>query len=179
LDVGCGEGWWAYWAKKSGLAEYVVGIDHDGFKSLSRAELDDWVDLDFMMADEHTFVGEQFDMTICLEMAEHLPAIMADDLVKFLCDSSKEYILFSAAIPGQGGMGHINEQWPNYWLDKFNALGWYGARVMRFWDNKSVEPWYAQNMVLLEQDGVLTRNLNCEPMVHPAFWSTRTGVHLP
>ena len=55
LDVGCGEGWWAYWAKKSGLSDYVVGMDHDGFNSPTRANLDAWVDLDFAIATHHNF----------------------------------------------------------------------------------------------------------------------------
>lgn len=178
LDVGCGEGWWAYWAKKSGLSDYVAGIDNDGFDAPCKAELDAWVKADFANRTV-LFSGDRYDLTICLEMAEHLPESRADDLVRFLCNSSKELILFSAAIPGQGGMGHINEQWPSYWLEKFNALGWFADGSYRdiFWDNKSVEPWYSQNMFVLDRE--INTNFDDSPKIHPAFWSTRTGVPLP
>jgi len=37
-------------------------------------------------------------------------------------------VLFSAAIPNQGGTGHINEQWQEYWAEKFYANG-FGAEL--------------------------------------------------
>jgi SAM-dependent methyltransferase len=179
LDVGCGEGWWAYWAKKSGLSEYAIGMDNDGFDSPCRADLDEWNKFD-LASPEYTFRGKQFDLTICLEVAEHLPEHLADTLVRFLCDSSQELILFSAAIPGQGGMGHINEQWPSYWIHKFNDLGWSSVHLgFDFWENQSVEPWYKQNMYLLAKNGSTLRQEDLTAKIHPAFWATRTGVAYP
>ena len=37
-------------------------------------------------------------------------------------------VLFSAAIPGQGGQDHLNEQWPEYWQKKFEVNGYYFPR---------------------------------------------------
>jgi len=60
---------------------------------------------------------------ICLEVLEH---ISEDDWrpvlqnISDLCD----VILFSAAVPGQGGTGHINCRWKIDWIRRFNKLGW-------------------------------------------------------
>lgn len=168
LDVGCGEGWWAYNACLRGISSYSVGMDNDGFESPDRAYLDDWVKSD--ITTNLSFVGDKFDFTICLEVAEHLPESKANELVRFLTDSSNGYILFSAAIPNQPGHGHVNCQWPSYWVEKFNAHGWWGDGSMRLdlWDNEAIEPWYRQNMILF--DNFSGENLNCQSLVHPTIW---------
>jgi hypothetical protein len=72
----------------------------------------------------------QFDLAICLEIAEHLPESCADALIKFLSELAPA-VLFGAAIPGQGGVNHINEQWQSYWVAKFSRHQLYAPK-----DNK-------------------------------------------
>lgn len=55
-----------------------------------------------------------FDLAVCLEVAEHVPAEFAPRLVEFLAGLAPT-IIFSAAPPGHGGHSHINEQPPSYW----------------------------------------------------------------
>jgi hypothetical protein len=59
-------------------------------------------------------------------------------------------VLFSAAIPFQGGEHHVNEQWPSYWVDSFAAHGFVAADPFRqpLWRHESVAWWYAQNLLL-------------------------------
>ncbi len=64
------------------------------------------------------------ETAICVEVAEHLPAEAADHLVAVVASVATEDIIWSAAPPGQGGVDHINEQPPAYWLDKFAMRGW-------------------------------------------------------
>jgi SAM-dependent methyltransferase len=59
-----------------------------------------------------------FDMALCLEVGEHLPPELGDRLVYLLSELSSA-VVFSAASPGQGGIGHINEQSKEYWLTRF------------------------------------------------------------
>ena len=56
-------------------------------------------------------------------------------------------MIFSAAIPGQGGTHTINEQWPSYWIDLFRKSGFEPLDCIRqqIWTNSGVEWWYAQN----------------------------------
>jgi hypothetical protein len=65
---------------------------------------------------------QQHDLAICLEVAEHIPSNLADELVAVLV-SSAQSIVFTAAQPGQGGTGHINEQPREYWIEKFTEAG--------------------------------------------------------
>ena len=148
LDVGCGIGTWASTAKSLGCQ--VTGMDgaHVPVKQrlLSAAE--------FIETDLSRFAGMAgFDLAICLEVVEHLPASSADQIVAGLC-ASADVILFSAAIPLQGGENHINEQWPAYWQEKFAARKFIMLDVFRerFWNEARVNPWYRQNMFLVCRD---------------------------
>jgi glycosyltransferase involved in cell wall biosynthesis len=55
----------------------------------------------------------KYDLCLCLEVGEHLNPDRAEALVEMLCSLS-DHILFSAAIPKQGGVHHINEQWQSW-----------------------------------------------------------------
>lgn len=62
------------------------------------------------------------DLALCIETAEHLPPDRADWLVTLLVTTGR-VVFFSAAQPGQGGTGHLNEQPREWWLEKFKARG--------------------------------------------------------
>ena len=63
-------------------------------------------------------LDQRADVVISTEVAEHLPDTAADGYVKLLCSLS-DIVVLTAAPPGQGGTGHVNEQPPEYWLEKF------------------------------------------------------------
>jgi SAM-dependent methyltransferase len=63
-----------------------------------------------------------FDLVICTEVAEHLPAASARTLVSGLTSLGAR-VLFTAAIPGQGGRHHLNEQPHSYWEGLFAKRG--------------------------------------------------------
>ena len=94
----------------------------------------------------------KFDLAICLEVAEHLPEESAETLVDSITSASRR-VLFSAAIPGQGGIGHLNEQPHEYWHDMFIERG-YGIKdsirpIIR--GNKNVPFWYRNNIFMYER----------------------------
>jgi hypothetical protein len=59
-------------------------------------------------------------------------------------------IVFSAAIPFQGGHAHLNEQWPQYWAERFRDHGYVAIDYVRprVWGNPAVSWWYAQNTLV-------------------------------
>jgi hypothetical protein len=59
-------------------------------------------------------------------------------------------VLFSAAIPGQGGTDHINEQWQDYWRDLFLSENFHPVNIIRpaVWGLPEVDLWYQQNSIL-------------------------------
>jgi len=94
-------------------------------------------------------LGTRFDLAICLETAEHLKASAAETLVESLVRHAPA-VLFSAAVPYQRGPGHVNEQWPNYWCERF-ARHRYGALDFirsSVWYDEKVLWWYRQNVLL-------------------------------
>jgi SAM-dependent methyltransferase len=146
VDVGCGTGAWLAQCLALGVPS---GLGLDGT----------WVPLDdleiprerFELADlsEPLSVEDRFDMAICVEVAEHLPARAADSLVAGLT-ALAPVVLFSASVPGQRGSHHVNEQWPGYWFERFAAHGFTAHDIVRprVWDDPRVAWWYAQNAVV-------------------------------
>jgi hypothetical protein len=121
-------------------------------------------------------IDKKFDLAICLEVAEHLSEKRAYSFIEDLTNLS-DIILFSAAIPGQGGTQHKNERWQQYWADLFKANSYTCFDLIRpaIWDNELVRVEYRQNILLyvrddrarrldIKQNGPLMLNL-----VHPAI----------
>lgn len=146
LDVGCGEGTWLRAALDNGITD-IFGVD--GVEIEDRALL--IPNNRFKVHDLRTTwnLGRQFDLTLCLEVAEHLEEQYASSLVGSLTSHSNT-VVFSAACPGQNGQHHINLQWPPYWQNLFNENGFTCFDEFRWplWDDHRIEPWYRQNMFL-------------------------------
>ncbi len=142
VDVGCGSGTWTAAYHDAGCE--VLGIDGTYVKEeqlVFPREHFQRHDLRLPLV-----LSRRFDLVNCLEVAEHLPAERADGLVADLCRLG-DVVIFSAAVPGQGGTHHINEQWPSYWQPKFRAQGFVPLDCLRpkWWGNGKVAWWYVQN----------------------------------
>lgn len=178
LDVGCGEGWWAQGFADMGCE--VIGVDGDYVASSPLGDRFLPHDLTGPLP-EHLW--QRFDLAVCLEVAEHLPYSRAESFVDDLCHCAP-IVLFSAAIPGQGGTGHVNEQWPDYWVDLFAEMGYECTGALRWpiWNDARVENWYRQNLMLAVNVDVeipaVTELLRSPlapmwPVVHPVLYQAR------
>lgn len=170
LDVGCGIGNWGMVAKELGIP-HIKGID---FSEIVANELKiDPQEFEKVDLRKPFKLNEEFDLVISLEVGEHLPIESAEDFVHSICQHG-DIVLFSAAIPGQGGFRHINEQWPDYWALFFHKQGFQTYDVLRnkFWNNTQIKPWYKQNMLLFAKPSAVAQ-LNWAPtpqvsrLVHP------------
>ena len=153
IDVGCGTGSWLSVFRRLGVTD-TFGVDgpHVDVAALEIPSTSfRSVDLRQPLNLERTF-----DLVLCLEVAEHLPAESAAGLVDSLTRLGS-VVAFSAAIPYQGGVGHVNEQWPDYWIRLFAERRFVVLDALRsiLWDNPQVEWWYAQNMLVFarQEDG--------------------------
>jgi hypothetical protein len=95
------------------------------------------------------YLGRAFNLVLCLEVGEHLPEASADTLVDNIVYHGGD-IVFSAAVPGQEGVGHINCQPHEYWHAKFAEHGYEMRDVIRplIAHDQRVSPWYRNNMFL-------------------------------
>ena len=153
VDVGCGLGAWLAVFREHGV-EDVLGYDGP------------WVDRsrllvtpgEFRAADlqEPLEAERRFDLALCLEVAHLLEPGHARRLVDTLASLS-DVVLFSAAIPGQGGFHHVNEQWPSYWAGMFGSRSYVATDPFRtaLWEQPDVKWWFAQNIVCYGTPGAL------------------------
>jgi 2-polyprenyl-3-methyl-5-hydroxy-6-metoxy-1,4-benzoquinol methylase len=122
VHVGCGQGAWLAAFAELGVNE-IQSVDGD------------YVDRDNLLLDSTHFtavdlsrafkISGHYDLAICVEVAEHLPGNSSRSFVQALTQASS-LVLFSAAVPEQGGSGHINEQWPSYWWRSLFATEGFG-----------------------------------------------------
>ena len=166
IDVGCGMGAWLSVFKECGVDD-IYGIDGD------------YVDRHMLEIPEQRFfasdlsktirLDRQFDLVVSLEVAEHLPNDCAETFVDSLTKLGP-VILFSAAIPHQGGTHHVNEQWPEYWAEHFQAKGYVVIDCLRkkIWRNHEVDYYYAQNILLFTKMDYLEKS----PLLRSQFEST-------
>jgi len=150
IDVGCGTGTWLIVLKNFGV-KHIKGINGNYIEnSLLEIDVNDLVyhDLNLSYYDE-----KKYDLAICLEVAEHLKPESSEILVKTLCNLT-DTILFSAALPFQGGQNHLNEQPIKYWIELFNRNGFIFKDYFRskIWENEDIEWWYRQNIFLIIKD---------------------------
>ena len=171
IDIGCGLGTWLAVCEELGVKDYL-GIDGDYVNTKM---------LTFPMSNFRTTdlrnkfdFNRKFDLVICLEVAEHIQESSTDNLIKSLVKHG-DTILFSAAIPGQGGQNHVNEQWPKYWQEKFKPHGFYFHDVIRpkIWDNAKVEWWYRQNIFLVNRTPPDDPLFNSLEIVHPELFKQK------
>jgi SAM-dependent methyltransferase len=158
LDVGCGLGTWLSVARELGV-ENIYGIEGP------------WLSLDQLCIEpknvaiqdlERPFnLHRLFDLVISLEVAEHLSPNAAGIFIESLV-SHGDIVLFSAAIPYQGGHHHINEQFPSYWANLFAKFDFIPLDFIRkhIWDSKTVHWWLRQNILLFIRREVATEDPN-------------------
>jgi SAM-dependent methyltransferase len=155
VDVGCGLGTWLAVFAEHGV-EDVRGVD-GAYVERSALEIPPGSFIAWDL-EQPLRLGRTFDLVVSLEVAEHLPARCAETFVASLAGLGP-LVLFSAAAPHQGGCGHVNEQWPDYWARLFTGHGLVPVVCLRraIWNDERVDWWYAQNVLLFAAPALLAR----------------------
>jgi hypothetical protein len=149
-DIGCGAGHLVAMAQGMGVRSYGVDMFYpeqpfEGFIHADLAQPMSW---------RPPFHA---DLTLCLEVAEHLPQSAAETLCDTLRSVTGSSLLFSAAVPGQGGSGHLNEQPHSYWTEKLEQRGFVQERaatqeLRRCWLRSAPSAWwYGRNVIALRR----------------------------
>ncbi|MEM9857633.1 MAG: methyltransferase domain-containing protein [Bacteroidota bacterium] len=165
VDVGCGVGTWLKVFQDSGIDE-ILGIEGE------------WVNTNDLVINKDNFlktnledklrVDKKYDLAMTLEVAEHISLESADQFVANLVTLAP-VILFSAAIPLQGGKHHVNEQWPDYWKEKFAKHNYVIIDCIRphVWNDEKIEMWYAQNTFVYVEQSKLKEYSRLEKLYTP------------
>ncbi|MCM1128438.1 MAG: class I SAM-dependent methyltransferase [Alistipes senegalensis] len=184
IDIGCGVGTWLSVFEEYGCK--ILGIDGNYVnRNMLHIKPDFFIPGDLS---REIHASGKFDLAVSLEVAEHLPEARARSFVKELTNLSP-VVLFSAAIPFQGGKNHVNEQWQDYWAGLFRAQGYYAFDAIRpkIQDEQHVAVWYKSNMLIYCNEEALSRypellqyknNAKSElsfNMVHPDMYLWRAG----
>jgi hypothetical protein len=145
IDLGCGDGTWLKVFLEHGV-EKILGIDGYAQSEILQIPSENFLSHNLC---EFLKVDETFDMALSLEVAEHLPQKCLDTYISSLIRLAP-IVIFSAAIPHQGGVGHVSEYWQGWWADQFRKRGFVVLDCIRprIWDHPKVSWWYAQNMLV-------------------------------
>lgn len=114
LDVGSGTGAMVNTARK-------LGIDAYGVDQLPRP--DSWLfQRDLRQSLD---LGREFQFVSCIEVVEHMPPHAAETLCQTLArhTSPGGILIFTSALPGNGGTGHLTMQPPFWWRGKLYEAG--------------------------------------------------------
>jgi hypothetical protein len=134
LDVGCGRGAWLRAFREIGV-NLIQGLDGDYVdRTTLLIPADNFVSADLAKL---TRLPGNYDLAVCLEVLEHL-----------------------SAQAGQGGTGHINEQWPEYWRRLFDTRGYRMLDSIRprIRDDERVAWWYRQNILMFASEKAIAGN---------------------
>jgi len=181
IDVGCGTGTWTRVFRELGCE--VIGVD-GAYVPREKLEIpsDLFIERDLVHPLD---LSGAWDLAVSLEVAEHLPPSSAALFAEGLAGLAP-VLLFSAAIPNQGGLQHLNEQWPTYWIEHFRRAGMVPVDCIRpvIWEDLRVDWWYAQNTLVFVSESLLPRYPTLKrlqeasdgrvlPLVHPRLYASR------
>jgi SAM-dependent methyltransferase len=168
LDVGCGLGNWLKASRELGV-EDVFGVDGvEVAESALMIPIERFRRVDLALP---WTLNRKFDVAFCLEVAEHLDEASSVPLVDSLAQHA-DYVVFSAACPGQPGQHHVNCQWPSYWQALFNARGFVCSDAVRWalWNDSEIDVWYRQNMFTATRNALEAgKEARLHGVVHPDF----------
>lgn len=151
IEIGCGAGGWLAALNLIGIKNFL-GIDGP------------WVPQEFLHIPPVKFLAhdlsksfpetDHYDLAISLEVAEHFELERAEKFIAYLTERA-DIVLFSAAIPKQGGTRHYNEQLPSFWEKLFQQNGFILLDIIRrkFWAHDVLPVWYKQNLFVAVKEG--------------------------
>lgn len=172
VDIGCGTGIWLNEFKKNKCR--IHGYDGSNYSSFYLISESEFEKVDLI---KNNIAKEKYDLAVSLEVAEHIPEKYSENYMSFLTSTS-DIILFSAAIPGQGGQGHVNEQWQSYWVERFKNYGYECIDIIRdqIWNDSDIWFYYKQNILLFIKksagydDYIKNHHKKVLDRVHPNAW---------
>ncbi len=119
LDVGCAYGYLVEALRRRGREAW--GIDCSPW-ALDHAS--PWIRPYLSLANVGTWhPARQWDLVVCVEVLEHLPAVWAEHAVGAFCTAARDGIVLSTPDDFTDPT-HVNTRPEAYWLELFGRHGW-------------------------------------------------------
>jgi len=156
IDIGCGVGTWLRACRELTQGD-LCGVD-GAYVNVDQIEIPEDCFHPWDISTPLEILDRKFDLTISVEVAEHIDRSKVDIYIYNITRFS-DIILFSAAIPYQAGIHHVNEQWPSYWTAKFAGAGYIPVDCLRgrIWNDREIEVHYRQNIMFYVRETALNR----------------------
>lgn len=150
LDVGCGPGTYVYALRDKGIE--ATGIDIDQ-RTIDKPFLQHYDLFEYKLPNPA-------DIMLCLEVAEHINSSMNTKIVESVIANLKDdgLLIWSAAAPGQGGIGHVNCQTRDFWVHQFTSAGLQVYEeayndLMYYLSDKYRMGWFTNNAIVFKKIG--------------------------
>jgi hypothetical protein len=97
---------------------------------------------------------KKFDCVLSLEVGEHIPKEYEKTFLDNVCNHSKNFIVLSWAVLGQGGDGHVNCQNNDYVIEQLKLQGFdYEYEYSNSLRNSSTASWFKNTIMVFKKNG--------------------------
>jgi len=155
IDYGCGAGWFLYYFYKDYKIINIQGIEpNDGIKNVIDKKIIN--NIKFLSLESDLIIKEKYDLAMCIEVIEHIDDKFSNIILNNITKNSNT-LIFSAATPGQGGYGHINEREFSYWKNKLENNNNFifnkpkTKEFRKFLKSEKCCSWYIKNISVFER----------------------------
>jgi hypothetical protein len=150
FDFGCSTGTYLYQIKKHLPNIISVGFEFSD-EAVQHAVCSDIIQHD--LTTPLTISKSPRTLGLCLEVLEHIEDIHWKSVLENITKNC-DRVIFSAAVPGQGGVGHINCRLKIVWIKRFHELGWVvdldgTNHLLNYMKNGYHMGWFANNAMVL------------------------------
>jgi hypothetical protein len=143
LELGAGLGCYSHYFRDSRKLSRVVAVE--GASNV--AELTGGFVFQADLTQEHNF--GHFHWVITLEVAEHIPKQFEDVYIRNIVSTSPYGIIISWALPGQGGVGHVNPQTNEYVIELMSRQGYdFDLKTTQFLRGQADVDWFKRTTMV-------------------------------
>ena len=144
IDVGCGDASYSKSIAKNGIS--CTALDGNPDVEQNSGAFAQQADFSIpFFSIKHLFT----DCVLCLEVGEHIPKEREQIFIENIKLFYPKLLILSWAIPGQGGVGHINEQTNEYIKKKFSEYT-FNEEESSILRNESTLPWFKNTIMVFE-----------------------------